>query len=196
MAMSKSPNSGYDTVTKEEIHLVRNILRRMQAQGINLEQDSVGEAAGSMTDACKRLRESDEDSFRDLRDELELETGEFIDVEAMREAFRLEKRESQKPVVPKSVKPVPLPPGILNLDQWGKCLCELPKVKHLKASYAELAADPEWNSYMQWVLDHGHDMGARCLDFQNYLKATKWSKPLPKGQMTYAGSSHVRHFKD
>lgn len=195
MALSKTSSSGYDTVTKEEIHLVRSILRRMQAQGINLEEDSVSVPAGAMTDASKRLRESDDESIQALADELEFETGDFVDVEAMKAAFRKEKPETQKPLVPKLGKPVPLPSGITSLEKWGKNICELPKVKHLKASYEELAADPDWTSYMEWVLSHGHEMGARCLDLQSYLKATNWSKPVPKGQLTYAGSSHVRQFK-
>ena len=195
MAMSKTPRSGYDTVTKEEIHLVRSILRRMEAQGINLEQDSVSEPTGAMTDASKRLRESDDESLLSLRDELEFETGEFVDVEAMKTAFRKGKPETQQPLVPRMGKSIPLPHGISSIEHWGKNICELPKVKHLKASYEELAADPEWTSYVEWVLTHGHEFGFRCVDFQNYLKATKWSKPVPKGQLTYAGSSHVRQFK-
>ena len=123
MAMSKASGSGYDTVTKEEIHLVRSILRRMEAQGINLEQDGIGDTTGAMTDASKRLRESDEDSLRSLRDELEFETGDFVDVEAMKTALRKDKRGTQQPVAPKLGKPPSLPTGIESIERWGKeCL--------------------------------------------------------------------------
>ena len=147
-------------VTAVEMQMARDILSRFERSG------QVSEAAGSMHDGSKRLRDTEEwDAIS-----YDESASEFM--------FRLGdsgKVGNQDPVVSQDVsdKPVDLPPGVQSLKDWGTTLCKLPQVSHLNASYEELTKMPDRKSYLRWISTHGINRGGRFEDFAKYLKATQ-----------------------
>lgn len=54
---------------------------------------------------------------------------------------------------------VGLPEGVESLEEWGRTICELPKVKDLAASYQELlnlsdSGDTKMASYLNWIRNY------------------------------------------
>ena len=103
----------------------------------------------------------------------------------------------QMPVAPKKTVPnekIQLPTGIPRLTEWGCTVCELPRVKGDSKTYHELATDPEYGSYLNWIVQHGKGKGARCEDFRNYLIFGDFVKS-DASSITFPGSSEIRKIR-
>ena len=96
-----------------------------------------------------------------------------------------------------------LPVGIQSLTQWGKTVCELPKVTRLEKSYDELMEqarnDKEMASYLSWVYK-SKITSKKADDLRAYLEARHWNPRThkvesPQQMMYYAGSTMVRRLK-
>ena len=172
-------------VTTEEIQQLKQIVARMEAQGLMLGSVSAG-SSGAMTDASKRLREDGVESF----DLYEVESWESPN-------SLIPSGGSQEPVPPKSVASVhQLPPGVNSIKEWGQTLCELPSVAKMKLSYAELVADPQHESYLKWISKNETGKGPRVEDLAKYLKAVAY--PVGRtsdSDVKFPGSDVVRKFK-
>ena len=101
-----------------------------------------------------------------------------------------------KPAMPTRnvvVSKVPLPPGVANLEQWGKTLVEFGRSQTGK-SYAEAAQDV---GYCTWVLAR-KTPGAQLADFQNYLLAggkPEFEPTREEGMHLVPGTTQVRKYK-
>lgn len=149
---------------------------------------SAGPMPGSMTDASKRLREDAWEMISGASDSppqpMPVSTNAAV----------------QPPMRPSSSgggytttsEPTALPKGITSVEQWGKTLCQLPKVAKLHLSYAELVTlaqtDKEINTYLgDYILNH-KTSSLKVADFKQYLQYIGFGKD----QKTYIpGSSTI-----
>eukprot|EP00435_Cladocopium_sp_Y103_P053751 s999_g17.t1 len=118
-------------------------------------------------------------------------------------------RKRQQPIVPKSssgsgAAEVPMGskvPGVeLSVADWGKTICDLPKVARRQMSYDEMvreaASEESMKEYLTWIMNTGIK-SAKVDDLRGYLKAVGWSSSKDKyaTEMTYPGTSMVRRMK-
>ena len=184
-------------VTKEELELARNILSRVEAQGIppsslHLPESEAVKTPGAMTDGSKRLRgyahEPEERGFKTEACGFELIPGQAsTDVKETKDPKPVSKSLA---VISKGVS---LPEGIPSVAMWGKCICKLPKVKKEAPTYEEIATWEKYASYRKWVYEHGTCMGARCADLRNYLIAVGYYPA--DSEVVIPGTSETRVFR-
>ena len=151
-------------------------------------------SAGSMTDAAKRR----------CPDETALQDFEFLQdpVLSAEEACS-----ASLPVVPKSLaspirKPataheIELPEGISTYEEWGRTICDLPKVKDMCMTYRELMAnansgDQEMAKYLSWVKAF-NGSSARTNDFKRFLLADDAISATPR--VYFPGTAEIRPVK-
>ena len=149
--------------------------------------DIHGGHGGSMNDSSKR-RLDEESVFSD----------DFIPVNIHGEEETEEPKKKvpqQMPVLPGAsslAAEVSLPSGIKDLTHWSTTLCELPKVVHMKKSYAQLVSlaseDVEMKKYLKWILKYSGPSD-RTLDLAAYLRAIGFER----GEAFYPGGE-VRKF--
>ena len=135
---------------------------------------------GAMTDGAKRRLESDDESFQCVSP-----TGDGYASSAPLAGTAM------------PVDPALLPPGVKDLEEWGRTICELPKVKDLNMSYKELrlaadSGDSDKGKYLAWVRSF-NGQSVRTLDFQRYLRAVDSIQAVP--QTYFPGSGEVRRLK-
>ena len=186
--MSQSKMSG------EQAHQAMEFLLQLQQSGqlqyllSQIPQGSFEDVhGGSMNDSSKR-RLDEESVFSD----------EFIPVNlhSDEEADDHKKKVSQQmPVLPGASSlavGIKLPSGIKDVKQWSTTLCELPKVVHMKKSYAQLvdmaSESSDIKKYLKWILKYSGPSD-RTLDFAAYLRATGFEQ----GEAFYPGGE-VRRF--
>ena len=92
---------------------------------------------------------------------------------------------------------VGLPEGVESLEEWGRTICALPKVKDLAASYQELlnlsdSGDTKMASYLNWIRNY-KGPSSRTLDLKKYLLACSACEPQPKAY--FPGTMEIRRLK-
>ena len=208
IAMSGASKPSDRPVTAEELQMVREVLARMQAQGSSgvnpcssalaaLSSFESSPMLAGMTDASKRQR--DDDLLSHLGEGPMSEEVGFSDAGFSVVSSPAEKcyKSPQMPVAPRKTVPdekIQLPTGIPSLTEWGCTVCELPRVKGDSKTYHELATDPEYSSYINWIVQHGKGKGARCEDFRNYLIFGDFVK-TGASSITFPGSSEIRKIR-
>lgn len=174
---------------------------------------AAGSEGSAMTDACKRRLDAEEVSEAGSFEHVDLEfiqefTNKFgIDpvLAAIHEPPRA--FPTQAPIPPParaagydvtSSNVGSLPAGVPSLAQWGKTLCELPKVvKEFNGphAYEDLVAMAEKQvavrNYLQWSLTY-NGPSSRTKDLASYLRASGYVDANPT---YFPGSSDVRRFK-
>lgn len=176
-------------VTQEEKDMVRRILARLEAQGEGLSPRQVltpNMTAGSMSDASKRLRGSSPSS-----DDGDNVSG-FSVVHATPSKHPTGSK--QEPVPPRASKKIDLPAGVESLEQWGKTVRTMPKVKKEAPTYHEIATWESYEEYRDWVLSHGTSKGPVCLDLHNYLRACGCAATITGEK--YPDSNVVRKYRE
>ena len=93
---------------------------------------------------------------------------------------------------------VTLPPGVADLEMWGRTVMEKGKFASRKFSYEEMRTSAEQivSSYVEWLQMHLSDsMNAQFHDFVAYVKAmdAELSKHSTGG--TIPGSTQIRKLK-
>lgn len=182
---------------EQEMKYAQEILMRAAALGVNMPGPSSGYSPmptmtsgampGGMTDASKRLRSEEESSSSEEDHEFQVLT----DVPE-------KNGPKQLPALPKSAPPVSwsLPEGVDSAEQWGDAICKLQKVKHEEMTYKELADSKkeEHQSYVEWVILHGHTKGPRAADFRQYLLYIGKCKHQ-HSDIAFPGSTEMRQFR-
>ena len=92
---------------------------------------------------------------------------------------------------------ISLPDRVSSLEEWGRTVCELPKVKNLSRSYHELRLDSEngdvqLSKYLSWIRAY-KGSSSRSLDFKKYLLACDACAAVPKTY--FPGTMEVRRLK-
>lgn len=178
-------------MSRQELELVKSILARMEAQGQSLSPSTSllpTTSAGAMTDGSKRLRgnsPSDDDDECDGASSFTMLTSAHLLSSPDR---------NQAPHVPKFKTKIELPPGVESLEQWGKTICTLPKVKKEAPTFNEIATKEYYEEYRIWVLQNGTTKGPVCLDLYNYLRACG-CPGVQEGDLI-PGSNTVRKYRD
>ena len=203
MASSKPVNA--DKIMSEgvaAIHALKNLgLLDAVLERVNQPNAPASSAGGTMSDACKRRITGPEE-------ELLIEAAIQDDYEeAMVERAIAKFNGDQSPIVPGSgsftvvsesdgYPQGKLPPGFDSLAAWGRTICDLPKVRHLEMSYAELhSAGENGNamiaSYCEWIRTY-NGTSARAIDFRKYLAAVN---ELSGPRNYFPGTQIVRRLK-
>ena len=187
-------------VSTEELAQVKNILERMQSQGLSPGNSAMDALAAlsqpvlqGMSDASKRLRE--ESPSRKSCPEAEISESEFDVLSSPGASVAQERQVPHLPKKESADSEIKLPSGIKDVTQWGKTLCELQRVKAENKTYVEIAEDSAWASYVTWIVQHGKGKGARCEDFRNFLIYAKYAQGRDHN-LTFPGSNEVRRFRD
>ena len=169
---------------------IRPVLHHLASEGhiriLNpaiLAEEEAPMASGSMSDASKRVKPSDELSAYEVVEHGPKGAG-YVTVES----------KGGKATPQTSAPVIKLPEGICSVEMWGKTVCTLPKVKDRKLTYRELSEETEkaTTEYLQWLLDN-RSKGGKVQDFADYLRAIQWnsSNKLP----SYPGTSEARQMK-
>ena len=118
-------------------------------------------------------------------------------------------RKRQQPIMPKptggssaaeALTGSHVPEMGLSLADWGKTICDLPKVARRHLTYDEMikeaATDDPMKEYLMWIL-HTSIKSAKVDDLRKYLNAVGWSSSKDKyaTQMTCPGTTMVRRMK-
>ena len=88
----------------------------------------------------------------------------------------------------------------LSVADWGKTICDLPKVARRHLTYDEMikeaTTDDPMKEYLMWIL-HTGIKSAKVDDLRKYLNVVGWSANKDKyaTQMTYPGTTMVRRMK-
>ena len=137
---------------------------------------------GAMTDGAKRRcpessNISEEEEFQHVASSEEMPPS-LPGSELRPTVFHLETKQSGY-----SSK-VFLPVGVDSLEEWGRTICELPKVKGMSCSYHELTlqaekGDVQMSKYLSWIRTY-KGPSSQTLDFKNYLLAYDSSASEPK----------------
>eukprot|EP00438_Fugacium_kawagutii_P030975 Skav203551 [mRNA] locus=scaffold3576:61843:62421:+ [translate_table: standard] len=185
-------------LTNEEMALFQELAARMQSSGGPA--PSSGPVAdspvvGAMSDASKRLRD-----FVPAEDEeYDAVSWAFPTVSASHDFtpdFASDLSLGQQPIVPGSTpKEVKLPVGVASVEEWGQTLCQLPSLAKFKLSYKELTLDPQFETYLSWVLLNRDSKGPRVADLAKYLFASGYEGTEKGTITTYPDSGVVRKFK-
>lgn len=202
-------------VSAEELNTVREILGRMQAQGVqgispdgNVLESLVGTemSAGpmpsfaAMTDASKRRGEDVSGQsggrVKTTHEAESSEEGETSFTLVPRSPGPSTESSKQLPIPVKHSEEIKLPPGIPDLTTWGQTVCELPKVKSEGMTYAELvkSTNSEHKEYLEWVIKCGQSKGPRCNDLRNYLLYGKCIRKTDEGP-AMPGTSKTRKMR-
>ena len=142
--------------------------------------------SGAMTDACKRSRGTEPAIWSEYPD-WEVAEPKASGPPALDRTLPAD--------VPRTAMPVyhnGLPNGITSMEHWSRTLCELPKVKGKRASYAELVRESEDNedlaNYLtRFVLRH-NGPSPKVRDLRKFLEAINY--PGGHHQNAYTGA-HV-----
>ena len=149
-----------------------------------------------MSDASKRKRDDDLVSPGEslMSEEVGFSDAGFSVVSSPVGKYQ---KSPQMPVAQKTTVPdekIQLPTRIPSLTEWGCTVCELPRVKGDNKTCHELATDPEYGSYINWIVQHGKGKGARCEDFRNYLIFGDFVK-TGATSITFPGFSEIRKIR-
>lgn len=206
--MSNSKGQKSPAVTAEEISMVREILARMNSQGLSslipsssamsgLMPDQPSQFRAAMTDASKRQRDEEPLMFSQdgqvISDSEFPEDADFSVVSTPAKGYQA----PQLPIAPKKSAEesnIELPAGIKSVEEWGRTVCELQKVKNENKTYGEIAVDPSHRSYLQWIVQHGKGKSAKYDDFRNYLIYGQFVTVNESG-LTFPGSNEVRKIR-
>eukprot|EP00435_Cladocopium_sp_Y103_P015305 s272_g3.t1 len=200
MSLSKSTNAEL----KREQCLM--FLREMKQAGmledlmkVVRHESSCQMSSGSMTDAAKR-RCPDETTSHDF--ELLHDS-----IESSLDSSPVGAPSLSLPVPPRSIAtPInnsagsidtALPDGVSSMEEWGRTVCELPKVKDLGLSYRELASraeagDNEMAKYLNWIRGF-NGSSVRTRDFKRFLLCDDALKSSPR--VYFPGTNEIRRVK-
>eukprot|EP00435_Cladocopium_sp_Y103_P026519 s49_g6.t1 len=185
-------------VSPEELAIVKNVLARLEAQGTPLHPAMWSSTAvpGSMTDGSKRRLEADD--FPSSEDDVfsgGMSNAGMSGFELIRDDVNGAANRSQQPVVPQAkAKSKPdLPEGVSSVDQWGRTICTLPKVKDEAPTYAEIGSLGKYKEYRSWLFTQGKSKGPRVADLRNYMIAAGVFNE--DEDVMIPGSSEVRRFR-
>ena len=184
------------------IHALKNLgLLDAVLERVNQPNVAASSTSGSMNYTSKRRLTSPDEEF------LTEEAIRYDVEEAMVERAIARFNGDQSPIAPGSgsfsvvsdASGYPqgqLPPEIDSLSEWGRTFCDLPKVKHLNMSYAELVSkaengDAEMAQYLGWVRTY-RGPSVRTIDFGKYLVAMD---ELSGPKTYFPGSHYVRRLK-
>ena len=187
--MSLSKNTAADVKRDQGLMFLRDLKQSGMLEDLLnvISRESTGCAAlGAMSDASKRRcpDESASHEFEFLHD-----PEEFIE-----ESMSAGVAQHSMPVMPKSMaSPIrklaapinsELPEGVSTFEEWGRTICDLPKVKDLEMSYRELvnradAGDRELAKYLGWVKGFNGN-SARTKDFKRFLLTDDAMKASPR----------------
>ena len=153
---------------------------------------SMTDVSGSMTDASKRQRDEGWDVISETRSE----------------ARPMNLQGNQAPIPPKVTNPgpvqpfhprgLPLPNGVISLEEWSRTKCQLPKVAKLHASYGELVnmarEDNEIHTYLcRYIMRH-NGPSPKVADLRKFLEYIDYGATQPI--MYMPGSTSIeRHLK-
>lgn len=191
MSMSKA------SMKSRDYHL--KLLRELQAEGSledlihTVRREALSaRPSGSMSDASKRRCPSEPEEDDDFVAVSYTSSAAAADVPF---PSRSSPTVYEEPTVKNS--PEELPEGIGSMDEWGRTLCELPRVKHFNMSYAELVhqantGNEEIEDYLGWVRRH-NGPSTRVHDLKKYVMAR--DKEAGYVRKTYPGSKEVRKLK-
>ena len=180
----------------KNVGLLDAVLERVNPSNVAASSNS-----GGMSDASKRrISHPDEDFIAEAAIRHDVE-------EAMMERAIARFNGDQSPIVPgassftvvsesNGYPPEQLPPDMDSLSEWGRTICELPKVKALKMSYAELFSkaedgDTAMANYLDWIRNY-RGPSVRTVDFGKYLVAMD---ELSGPKTYFPGSHFVRRLK-
>jgi len=200
--MSLSKSTSADVKRDQGLMFLRDLKQSGMLEDLLkvLGQESSGYAtSGSMTDAAKRRCPDDSApcDFEFLHDP----------IESAVESASAGVAQLSMPVMPKSMaSPIrkhaavtdsELPDGVSTFEEWGRAICDLPKVKHLEMSYRELvnraeAGDRELTKYLGWVKGF-NGSSARTKDFKRSLLIDDAMKASPR--VYFPGTSEIRRVK-
>ena len=207
MSSSKPVNS--DRIMSEgiaAIQALKNVgLLDAVLERVNPSNVAASSNAGGMSDASKRrISHPDEDFITEAAIRHDVE-------EAMMERAIARFNGDQSPIAPEATsftvvsessawipaEPMgQLPSDMDSLSEWGRTICELPKVKALKMSYAELLSkaedgDTAMANYLDWVRTY-RGPSVRTIGFGKYLVAMD---ELSGPKTYFPGSHFVRRLK-
>ena len=200
--MSLSKNTAADVKRDQGLMFLRDLKQSGMLEDLLnvISRESTGCAAsGAMSDASKRRcpDESASHEFEFLHD-----PEEFTE-----ESMSAGVAQHSMPVMPKSMaSPIrklaapinsELPEGVSTFEEWGRTICDLPKVKDLEMSYRELvnradAGDRELAKYLGWVKGFNGN-SARTKDFKRFLLTDDAMKASPR--VYFPGTSEIRRVK-
>ena len=188
-AMSASSQSS-QPLSQQEAKLLQELSERAKAAGITPDPEAqvhVFMSHGSMSDASKRLREQYEE-------ELLADGYQCVPMSDCKIPEEIYKDASQAPIAPGVQQQIKLPPGVTSLEDWGKTICQLPKVESLGLSYAELVKDAKTHgNYLSWILNHGANRAGKLEDLYLYLRAVQYGRVT--SAQVYPGTQEVRQKK-
>lgn len=184
--MSSKPETF--AVTDELIHVIRRLQESGQLAAIlghSSGSHSTLEAPGAMHDGSKR-RFDDEDI-------------EYEDDFSMVSSSPGAKKQTQMPCPPTSVNDksakIKLPEGVKSMDEWGRTMCDLPKVAVYKMSYDQLVKKsstvPEIAEYLGWIVKKSaRGKSAKMDDLYSYRSAVEYG--TTETTLMYPGSTIPR----
>ena len=152
---------------------------------------SAGPMPGSMTDASKRLREDAWEMISGGPD-TPPQPMPVSTHAAVQPPMRPSSSGGGYATTSEPPSSAGLPKGLTSVEEWGKTLCQLPKVAKLHLSYAELViraqTDKEINTYLgEYILNH-KTSSLKVADLKQYLQYVGFVKD----QKTYIpGSSTI-----
>ena len=140
---------------------------------------------GTMSDGAKRrlhAADSDDESFQQISPVSRTEGYGASSVDM---------------IAAKRLGAVTFPEGVKSMKDWGRTLCELPKVKDMNLSYEELldlanSGNTEIAKYLGWVKSF-KGQSSRTQDFKKFLLAKETLEEQPKTY--FPGSHEVRKLK-
>ena len=160
------------------------LTKRVQdVEDISLDLKWEGSPSGTMTDACKRLREEKKSTGPEMASYVASSVGATMPI--------------PMPVSPvQAQSPYPqgnLPPGVTSISQWGSSLVAFGKYKGVK-TYEEMRDpnDPDLASYRSYCVSHYKTGSPGLKDLVDYLNACGQS--MSSGSML-PGSSIPRQFR-
>ncbi|CAK9108063.1 Ankyrin repeat domain-containing protein 17 [Durusdinium trenchii] len=139
------------------------LMKRVQdVEDISLDLKWEGSPSGTMTDACKRLREEKKSTGPEMASYVASSVGATMPI--------------PMPVSPEQAQsPYPqgnLPPGVTSISQWGSSLVAFGKYKGVK-TYEEMRDpnDPDLASYRSYCVSHYKTGSPGLKDLVDYLNA-------------------------
>ena len=91
-----------------------------------------------------------------------------------------------------------LPPGVADVEMWGRTLMEKGKFAHRHFAYEEMRVCTEQpvSSYVEWLQNHLSDsMNAQFHDFVAYVKAKNAELSKLSNTILIPGSNQIRKLK-
>ena len=195
MSMSKSAAS--DQVKTQALEFLRDLQRSgmLESMVSSVQQEAAQMPIGAMTDGAKRrCPESpniyEEEEFQHVASSEEMPPS-VPGSELHPSVFHMETNKSGY-----SSK-VSLPVGVDSLEEWGRTICELPKVKEMSCSYHELTlqaekGDIQMSKYLSWIRTY-KGPSSRTVDFKNYLLA--YDSCASESKTYFPGTMEVRRLK-